>query len=144
MKQNNTMVPSAYIVLKKGNQILLVRRQNTGFADGKLCPPVGHVEEGESFTQAAIREAKEEVGVVIAPDDVKPFHIKCQRHSDGHSGIAVFFLVERWHGEPKNCEIDKCGEVKWADLNDLPDDLLPYIKTCVERGLKGDFFSEWE
>ncbi len=143
MKHLHAMIPATYIILRKGNQILLSRRHNTGFSDGMFSLPAGHVEEGETFSLAAIREAKEEIGVAIAPADLKPLHIKQQSRSDGHPGIAVFFLVEHWQGEPFNVEPNKCSELLWADLTDLPHDLLHYVKVCVERGLKGDFYSEW-
>jgi 8-oxo-dGTP diphosphatase len=48
--------------------ILLLERSGTGYADGQLCPPSGHLEAGESVVQGAIREAREETGVLIDPD----------------------------------------------------------------------------
>ncbi|MDE6075059.1 MAG: NUDIX domain-containing protein, partial [Clostridia bacterium] len=55
-------------------KVLLQRRQNTGFMDGLWdlsCS--GHVEHGESMSQAAVREAKEELGVDISPDKIEFF-----------------------------------------------------------------------
>ena len=67
------LTPSAAIVMLLkddggATKVLLQRRQNTGFMDGKWdlsCS--GHVEHGESISEAAAREAKEELGVTVLP-----------------------------------------------------------------------------
>jgi 8-oxo-dGTP diphosphatase len=52
-----------------GRQLLLGEKL-TGFGRGMIMAPGGHVEPGESVAAAAIREAEEEAGVIIAPDDL--------------------------------------------------------------------------
>ncbi len=54
---------AVYVIPKRGDEILLFRRFNTGFGDGQYSFPAGHVEEGESVTATAIREALEEAGI---------------------------------------------------------------------------------
>ncbi|MBC8091774.1 MAG: NUDIX domain-containing protein, partial [Pseudonocardia sp.] len=46
-------------------QVLFGRRHNTGWADGKLGLPSGHLEDGESAPAGIAREAQEEIGVTI-------------------------------------------------------------------------------
>ena len=53
-------------------EILLQLRQNTGYMDDKYdfaCS--GHVEKGESFADALVRETKEEIGLNIKIEDLK-------------------------------------------------------------------------
>ena len=57
---------AVHIFLLRGDSVLLLRRSNTGFEDGRLSVVAGHVEPGESVTAAAIREAREEVGIDLA------------------------------------------------------------------------------
>jgi 8-oxo-dGTP diphosphatase len=58
---------AVHLLVLRGDDVLLVRRSNTGYEDGRLSVVAGHVEPGESITQAAIREASEEVGVWRCP-----------------------------------------------------------------------------
>ena len=46
--------------------VLLSRRYQTGWHDGEYSVPAGHVEAGETVTQAALREAREEVGLELS------------------------------------------------------------------------------
>jgi len=52
-------------------EILLQLRENTGYMDNMYdfaCS--GHVEKGESFSKALVREAKEEIGIEIKEEDL--------------------------------------------------------------------------
>ncbi|MDZ7955173.1 NUDIX domain-containing protein [Nostoc sp. DedQUE09] len=63
MKNNPfKLIPASYIILIKNEKILLIRRVNTGYEDGKYSV-VGLVDGNETFVQAVVREAKEEVGI---------------------------------------------------------------------------------
>ena len=62
---------AVHVFLLRDDAVLLVRRCNTGFEDGKLSVVAGHVEPGESVTQAALRETSEEVGVTLSPDRLR-------------------------------------------------------------------------
>ena len=66
MNERHKNIPACYLYLKKNNQILLLRRFNTGFEDGNYFFVSGHLDGGESFTDAMIREAKEEAGEAAA------------------------------------------------------------------------------
>ena len=49
------MVPAAYVILRRGDEVLLQLRRNTGFRDGHwACAAAGHVEAGESVLSAAV------------------------------------------------------------------------------------------
>ncbi len=58
------------VLIEKDGKILLSLRQNTGWADNMMTIPGGHTEEGETVVQAAIREAKEELGLDLFPEDL--------------------------------------------------------------------------
>jgi 8-oxo-dGTP pyrophosphatase MutT (NUDIX family) len=59
---------AVYLALVRENQVLLLKRQNTGFEDGNFGLIAGHVEKAESITQAVIREASEESGIRLLPE----------------------------------------------------------------------------
>src|SRR5579872_7299163 len=62
---------AVYIFLIRDGKIFLVRRFNTGWADGQFTVPAGHIEENETPTAAAVREAREESGVEIEEKDLR-------------------------------------------------------------------------
>ena len=66
------LIPEAHIVLLKEDQIFLLQRANTGYADGQYALIAGHIDGGEPAHLAACREAKEEAGIIINPDDLTP------------------------------------------------------------------------
>jgi 8-oxo-dGTP diphosphatase len=111
-----------HLILRRGEEILLSKRQNTGFADGSWHLPSGHTEDGESATAALIRETGEEIGLRIDPAEVRFVHLMHHRTDSGR--IALFFEVTRWHGEPKNREPDKCASWDWFALTDLPAEMI--------------------
>lgn len=124
-----------------GDRVLFGLRQNTGFADGAYHLPSGHLEAGESVVQTLIREAKEEVGITIAPEHVEFTHIM---HSALTGGRAVFFFtVKRWEGTPENREPEKCAELHWFALDGLPGCLMDYCRVALEHIETGRPFSTY-
>lgn len=117
------------LLVNTDGQALFGRRLNTGFEDGVYHLPAGHLEAGESVIQALVREAKEEVGVTIAPEDVEFAHIMHSSSSGGRA--AFFFTVRHWDGTAENREPKKCGELRWFPLNALPDHLIDYCRVAL-------------
>lgn len=62
------MVESAGLLIIQDNKILLAHPTKAPWY-GTYTIPKGKVEEGESYLQAAIRETKEEIGIVLTEDD---------------------------------------------------------------------------
>ena len=57
-------IQTAFVLIESENKILLI--EEGGEARGKWCLPGGHVDEGETPEQAAIREAAEEANIRVA------------------------------------------------------------------------------
>lgn len=142
--------PSAVILLLLRNvgdktQVLLQRRQNTGFADGLWdfsC--AGKVEKDETMTQAAVREAKEELGVTVNADGLR-FAVlvhKCDKPCN-LVYYNAYFICDVFEGEPRVCETGKCSEIKWFDLNGLPEDLIDDRKCALKAYLNGERYLEY-
>jgi 8-oxo-dGTP pyrophosphatase MutT (NUDIX family) len=121
--------------------ILLLERSGTGYADGQLCPPSGHLEAGESVTQCAVREAEEEAGVDIDPADLAFTHVVHHRNSEGQGRIGFFFTATKWAGAPVNREPHKCAGLSWADPARLPANTVPYTAAALSAITRGDPFS---
>ncbi|MBR7559354.1 NUDIX domain-containing protein, partial [Mycobacterium tuberculosis] len=65
---------SVFMLLRRGAQVLCLRRARTGWMDGHFSVPAGGHDGAEPLLQAALREAREEVGVVIVPGDARLVH----------------------------------------------------------------------
>jgi 8-oxo-dGTP diphosphatase len=131
--------PVISLMLKKENKILLHQRKNTGYSDGQWAYIGGSVDGNETIRQAAAREAKEEVGVTIHEEDINVTHVqhlnvKSDTQSNGE--YIVFYLeTEIWNGDLQIMEPDKCDEIKWFDLDDLPENLLSkHILALIKDG----------
>lgn len=136
-----TMVSAAHLFIFADGKVLLARRFNTGYQDGNYSVPAGHVDELESVSTAMIREAKEEIGIDIAPENLHFGHVM-HRKSDRES-VDFFFVCTQWQGEPHICEDDKCDELKWVAITDLPENTIPYVKAALEHVEKKLPYSEF-
>ena len=106
-----------------------MRRMNTGFFDGMLSLPGGHVEPGESVSMAAIREAGEELAIDIAPGQLGVVGVM-HRLSDTNR-IDFFVRASHWRGELRSAEPQKCSELAWASTEQLPPDVVPYVVVAL-------------
>ncbi len=129
------LVPAAYLVLIRGQEVLLQQRAGTGYMDGHWSfSAAGHVERDESVHAAAIREAHEELGVRVDEADLDPICTVHRRQNDRDGGQRVdfFFAVNTWQGEPSVRELHRIGGIRWADLSALPEPLVPVDAIVLE------------
>jgi 8-oxo-dGTP diphosphatase len=138
------MRAAVYLILQSQDQTLLARRCNTGYQDGNYSLVAGHVESGESVTEALIREAREEVGITVAVQDLEFVHLLHRRAEDDLTYFDFFFVAHRWQGEVTNCEPHKCDDLRWFPLAALPANLIAYVRDVLTHfQLNGDKFSEY-
>ncbi|MDQ4008456.1 MAG: NUDIX domain-containing protein [Actinomycetota bacterium] len=133
------LVPAAYVLLlRRGeaeDEVLLQQRQHTGFMDGHwAASAAGHVEFGEPCTAAATREAREELGVVLAEGDLRPLcavHRYQQTDRPVDQRVDFFFACRRWHGEP-GLQEHKASALRWYGLSTLPEPVVPHELAVLE------------
>jgi 8-oxo-dGTP diphosphatase len=137
MSDGTTNVPGVCVLIRDGEKILFVQRLHTGFMDGYYVVPSGHVETHETFTQAAVREVYEEVGLLIDPDHLE-HKLTAHRKSVNDERVDAYFMAHKWSGEVKNGEPDKHGDPVWLMPEALPAAVAPFIAeaiSAIERGL---------
>ena len=132
---------AVHLFFLKEDKILLLRRFNTGYEDGNYSVVAGHVDAGETVTQAAVREAQEEAGVVLQPGDLQVVHIMNRKSNDER--VDFFIVVEAWEGEIQNKEPEKCDDLAWFSLDSLPANMIPYVKFAIENYQRGILYSEF-
>jgi len=138
------LVPAVYTLLRKDNQILLMRRFNTGYHDGEYSLPAGHLDGGESAKQAMIRELQEEVGLKLLPEQLKLVHTMHRQSTNPelHERLDLFFEATEWTGTPVNMEPHKCDEFRWCSLDDLPENVVPEVAMVLNKIATKDNYSD--
>jgi 8-oxo-dGTP diphosphatase len=133
---------AVYLILRQGDQVLLARRCNTGFQDGNYSLVGGHVETGEPLTDALLREAREEAGITLLPDQVMFVHLLHRNCEDDLIYFDCFFVADQWSGALVNCEPDRCDDLRWFPLTALPVNTVDYVREVLTRAVSGERLSE--
>ena len=143
LESRTRLVAAAYVVLLRAGvasepEVLLHLRQGTGYRDGHWAVVAGHVEPGESVSAAALREAREEVGVEVTADDLMPLTAMHRTLAGGgprEQRIDFFFAVHRWTGDPKVLEPTKNAGLRWWPLAEivegLPEPCVPHEEVVL-------------
>jgi ADP-ribose pyrophosphatase YjhB (NUDIX family) len=132
---------AVHIFFIRDGNVLLLRRFNTGYEDSNYSVPAGHLEGDETVVQAAIREAREEIGVELRPDEAAV--VGTMHRKSGDERVDFFVVASSWTGEPSNCEPEKCDELRWSARDALPRNTIPYIRRALENYAKGVWFEEF-
>ena len=98
------------------------------YLDNQYDLPGGHLEPGEDLYDAMIREAKEEIGITIKRENMQIVHIY---HHFSKDVLKFVFKVANYSGEIKNLEPEKCKEIRWIDINNLPENTIKGIKNEI-------------
>lgn len=135
---------AVYLIPRRNNEVLLSLRQNTGWMDGYYSLVAGHVDGGETPEEATIRETKEEAGATVRSEDLKFVHVMHRlKDNPDDEYIDMFFECEKWDGELYNAEPEKCAGLDWFPIDNLPDNILPYVKDVLTKGTQQIYFSHW-
>ncbi|MCB5290939.1 NUDIX hydrolase [Arthrobacter sp. SO3] len=130
---NPLIVVSAVCVFDPVGRLLTVRKRGTD----KFMHPGGKPEAGETAAQTAARELAEEVGIVLAAEELVLLGIwfaDAANEAATQIQATVFTAPGVWSAHP-SAEI---AEIRWLDLaGKLPDDLAPLLTDHVLPALAG-------
>ncbi|MDR1027154.1 MAG: NUDIX domain-containing protein [Rickettsiales bacterium] len=118
MAERATFKGVANLIIKQGDRILLFYRTDGFFKGGWWVLPAGHIEQGETAMDAALREAKEELGIGIRPSGAEFAHVVSNLAS-GTEAFDFFFIIKNYSGQIRNCEGDKCAEMKYFSPEEI-------------------------
>jgi len=139
--QRFKLVSAVHLFLMRDGQVLLLRRCHTGYEDGNYSVVAGHLDGDEQVEAAAIREAREEVGIEIAPQDLQVVGVMHRRSNDER--VDFFLTATAWAGEIVNVEPGKCDQLAWFDLDDLPGNVVPYVRRALDNYRQGRWFDSF-
>ena len=129
---------AVHLLLVRDGEVLLLRRCNTGYQDGNFSVVAGHLDGGEPVVVAMIREAREEVGITLGPDDVAVVGV--MHRWEGDERVDFFLAAARWQGEIDNAEPEKCDGLAWFPLDRLPENTVPYVARAIGTYRRGVWF----
>lgn len=89
-----------------------------------------------------MREIKEEIGIDLKVDDISVVHVM-QRKGSVDERIDFFMTTRAYSGEISNNEPDKCDDLSWFKLDQLPENIVEYVKVALLNYRNGDRYSEF-
>ena len=129
-KKRFQMPVAVHLLLIRKGKILLLRRFNTGYEDGNYSVVAGHLDGNEDVKSAMIREAREEAGIDIKPNNIQIVGV-IHRKSEGER-IDFFLAADSWYNEIVNMEPKKCDDLSWLEIDNLPINIIPYVKRAIK------------
>ena len=140
---NQTAYVDVFLILLRdsGRQALTALRGPVSWAPHVWNLPSGKADVGEDVVTAVIRESAEEVGVTLAPDDVRLAGVVHLHPVDSRPRVGFAFVVDhdpQRHGEPYNAEPDKCDELRWVALDEVPQPFSQYSGAALRLHVTGE------
>lgn len=140
--EREKFLSAVYLIIKnENNEILLQRRQGSKLWPGFLALPAGHIDEGENCYDAVIREAKEELSINITKNDISDVFVVNRRNTTLDPYFDVYFEIASYTGEIKINEPEKCSEILWCDINNLPSDMINFEVQAIKNNQNNIKFS---
>ncbi len=135
MARPESVIFTNMCMLRDGEKVLVQDRRDPDWPGAAF--PGGHVEEGESFTDAVIREVWEETGLTVTAPRL--LGIK-DWYADGRRYAVLLYRADRFTGTLRSSEE---GEVRWVPLADLPKLKLAEDMELLLRVFLEDALSEF-
>lgn len=128
-----------------GTKVLIQEKIDEDYSG--ITFPGGHVEKGESFTDAVIREVYEETGLKISSPML--CGIKDWSNADGTRYMVLFYKTDKFEGTLASSDE---GEVRWIELEEmnkmnLADGMDKMLEVFLDEKISEYFFykenGEW-
>ncbi len=128
-------------MIRDGDRVLIQDRRDPDWPGAAF--PGGHVEEGESFAEAVIREVREETGLTVSAPRL--VGIK-DWYADGRRYAVLLYRAERFSGTLRSSEE---GEVRWVEMAELPkenlaEDMEDMLRVFLEEDLSEFYYRKTE
>lgn len=130
-----------YMLFIKDGKVLVQRRQGTKLWNGYLALPAGHIDSGENVYETLVKEAKEELSIDITINDIEDTFVVNRKNKVLPPYFDVYFVIKNYEGIIRIAEPEKCKELIYVDMNNLPSDMIDYEVKAIKNYLNGIKFS---
>jgi 8-oxo-dGTP diphosphatase len=126
-KDDTNMVSKVLIIDNENRFLSLLRPKDSKYKPNHWDFPGGHVKEGETYEEAAIRETKEETNL-----DIK----NVKKIGEDGGRMQVFFYVTRDYSGEVVLDKEENQEFKWIKPEEINNyNVVPSIMTMVKKEL---------
>ena len=135
-KPTSIVIAASAFVLDDHGRLLMIERTDSGLH----ALPGGTHELGETMTETAVRETKEETGITIKVTGLigiysNPAHVVEFSDGEVRQEFSICFRAEPVGGQPRSS--DESRDVRWVDRDELPAlDIHPSIRLRIEHGFE--------
>ncbi len=112
MARTESVILTNMCMIYDGEKVLVQDKIDESW--GGVTFPGGHVENGESFTDAVIREIFEETGLTVSNPQL--CGIKNWFNNDGSRYVVLFYKTNKFSGEIKSSDE---GDIFWATIDEM-------------------------
>ena len=71
------------------------------------------------------------------------FSPTCTPFTPAGEHIDFFLVASKWSDEPRNRQPERCSELRWFGLGELPRATEPFVRAAVENHRRGIVYSEF-
>ncbi|MEY9840513.1 NUDIX domain-containing protein [Streptacidiphilus sp. EB103A] len=135
-----------YLEDDQGRVLLGLRHPDSAYAANTWHFLAGRCEQ-ESVRDCVVREALEEAGLVINPDELEFVHtVHLIDYPGARPLMQMVFRARRWTGSPQLTEPDKCLAWQWWHPDALPDPIVAYTRAAIDGIREGRLYTQlgWE
>ena len=123
----------SYFPLVDGEHVLLVDHKNAQ----RWLPTGGHVEPGEDPRTTAVRELKEELGLIAEESEFQaPLMVSVTETvglTSGHTDVSLWYPVRRSRSTVINFDPEEFHSVKWFHAKELPENTDPNLAHFMSK-----------
>ncbi len=139
MDENRPKVGVGIMIIKNGK--VLCGKRLGAHGEGEYSFPGGHLEHGESITDCAKRETREETGVEIT--NIRLLCVSNEKKYLPKHYLNVGMIADWQSGEPNINEPDRYIEVGWYDIDAIPRPRFEVVDNYLEAFRSGKNFFDY-
>lgn len=122
------------ILIERDGKLLMIQRWGK-HGQGSWSVPGGWADSGEDPAESACREALEEVGLTIRPEDTEFLGYTYELYPEGVEDVDLWFRALTFTGEPTICEPEKIKQLEWRTWDALPEPLFLGFEIALKKGV---------
>ena len=121
----------AFILNEEGKVLIMKRGVKCKNQKGYWQIPGGAIEFNETFHDALQREVEEELGIKIEVGELLAL-VDDIMHEEKQHWVTPQFLCKIKEGSIVNKEPEKCEEIRWCSLDEIPEPQTLYLRKAKE------------
>lgn len=123
---------AVFIINDRKQTLLQKRSASKRFDPNKWALCAGHVDAYESLEDAAIREIKEEIGLIVSKDELNSFGERKISIKEENSQVNYYYYIKcNLNEEDFIIQKEELSEVKWFDIDEVINMIISHDASIV-------------